>query len=297
MISLLIPLYNWDITPLVRQLHAQLVSARISFEIVIMDDASDSCYIDCLQEVITLPCVRLITLTENIGRAKIRNALAKEAIYPYLIFMDCDSFPASNDYIAQYLPYCKPNTVVCGGHKYDKGKTSDATILHWKYGIKREALPASERQKHPNYSFSTNNFLIDKNIFNTITFNKELKGYGHEDTFFGLELLGHHIPVLHIDNPLIHSGLETASVFLKKTENGILNLHQVEQFLKEKYPDYVGHSKLVRARMLLQKWHLLSFTGSLLKMLKPLLKRNLSGKHPSLFIFDLYKLESFLKIR
>jgi len=261
-----------------------------------MDDASDDSYITYLQEIATLPHVRLIALNENIGRSKIRNALVKEARYQYLIFMDCDSATASDSYIAQYLPLCQPNTVVYGGRRYEPKKPSDATLFHWKYGVKREALPASERQKHPNFSFCTNNFLIDKAIFNTITFNEQLEGYGHEDTFFGLELLGHHIPILHIDNSLTHLGLEPADVFLRKSENGIVNLHKVELMLREKYPDYVGHSKLMRFKISLLKFHLFSPTKHLLRFFKPLLKRNLLGKHPSLFAFDLYKLACLLNL-
>jgi glycosyltransferase involved in cell wall biosynthesis len=296
MLSICIPVYNFDVRALVEDLHEQAVRCNIPFEIVLMDDASDASYVAHLQETAVFPHVRVIALNENIGRSKIRNALVKEAQYPYLIFMDCDSATASDDYISQYLPLCQPNAVVYGGRRYEQKKPSDATLLHWKYGVKREALPASERQKHPNYSFCTNNFLIDKAIFNTITFNEQLEGYGHEDTFFGLELLGHHIPITHIDNPLIHLGLETADIFLKKTENGIINLHKVELLLQEKYPDYVGHSKLMRTKISLQRGHLHHLTGRFLKSFKPLLKQNLLKKRPSLFIFDLYKLEYLLNL-
>jgi glycosyltransferase involved in cell wall biosynthesis len=296
MLTICIPVYNFDIRALVYDLHGQALRCDVPFEIIVMDDASDSSYIACLQDMATLPHVRVVALNENIGRSKIRNALVREAQYPYLIFMDCDSATVSSNYIAQYLPLCQPNTVVYGGRRYEPKKPSDATLLHWKYGVKREALPASERQKHPNFSFCTNNFLIDKAIFNTITFNEHLEGYGHEDTFFGLELLGHHIPISHIDNPLIHLGLETADIFLKKTENGILNLHKVALLLQEKYPDYVGHSKLMRTKISLQRWHLLSLSRFMLKIIKPLLKRNLLGKRRSLFLFVLYKLECLLNL-
>jgi glycosyltransferase involved in cell wall biosynthesis len=296
MLSICIPVYNFDVRALVYDLHEQAVRCDIPFEIVVMDDASDASYVAFLKDLETLPCVRIIALKENIGRSKIRNALVKTAQYPYLIFMDCDAATASNSYVARYLPLCKPNAVVYGGRIYEQKKPADANLLHWKYGVKREALSAAERQKHPNYSFCTNNFLIDKTIFDTITFNEHLEGYGHEDTFFGLELLGHQIPIIHIDNPLIHLGLEDAAIFLKKTENGVVNLHKVEQLLKEKYPDYVGHSKLMRTKMKLQKWHLTSLTKLILNIFNPLLKRNLRGKHPSLFAFDLYKLRDLLNL-
>ncbi|MCL2041974.1 MAG: glycosyltransferase [Bacteroidales bacterium] len=294
MLSICIPVYNFDVRALVYDLHQQAARCDVPFEIILMDDASDASYAASLQELTTLPHLRLIPLRNNIGRSKIRNALVKETRYPYLIFMDCDAATVSNDYIDQYLPHCQPNTVIYGGRRYRDKKPSDATLLHWKYGVKREALPATERQKQPNFSFCTNNFLIDKAIFNTITFSEQLEGYGHEDTFFGLELLGHHIPILHIDNPLIHLGLEPADVFLKKTENGIVNLRKVEQMLNEKYPDYAGHSKLMRTKMFLQKWRLLPVARALLKAFQPLMKRKLLGRRPSLFIFDVYKLAEMI---
>ena len=295
MLSICIPVYNFDVRTLVYDLHKQAMRCDISFEIILMDDASDSLYITCLQELTALSHVRLICLDENIGRSKIRNAMVEKALHPYIIFMDCDSATVSIDYIAQYLPFCKPNAVVYGGRCYEKKRPPVCNLLHWKYGIKRESLPATERKKHPNFSFCTNNFLIDKTIFNIITFNEQLKGYGHEDTFFGLELLGHRIPIIHIDNPLLHIGLETADVFLKKTENGIINLHKVALMLRKKYPDYMGHSKLMRSKMFLQKWCLLSLTGILLNIFEPLLKRNLLSKHPFLFVLDLYKLEKLVE--
>ena len=295
MLSICIPVYNFDVRVLVYDLHRQVLRCGVPFEIILIDDASSASYITFLHELTVLPHLRLILLSENIGRSKIRNALVKEARYPYLIFMDCDSATVTSGYIAQYLPYCQPNTVTYGGRCYEKEKPSDDTLLHWKYGIKREALPAAERQRRPNFNFCTNNFLIDKAIFKTITFSEQLEGYGHEDTFFGLELLGFHIPINHIDNPLLHLGLESANIFLKKTDNGIVNLRKVEMMLKEKYPDYAGHSKLMRTKIFLQKYRLLSLTRSVLKTFKPLMKRNLLGKHPSLFVFDLYKLAEAIK--
>jgi GT2 family glycosyltransferase len=114
--------------------------------------------------------------------------------------------------------------------------------------------------------------LIHKSLFEKVKFNEDLAGYGHEDTFFGLELFGQGLIIRHIDNPLIHLGLESASDFLEKTATGIANLHRVELLLREKYPEYVDHSRLMRTKLFLQKYHLLGFTTKLFNLLHRHLK-------------------------
>jgi GT2 family glycosyltransferase len=289
MLSICIPIYNYDVSRLVRDLHRQASQVACPFEILLMDDASEEKYRETNQ-AIDLENVHYLQLQENIGRAKIRNRLAEEAQYPYLLFMDCDSGVASESYIENYRPFCKPGTVCCGGRIYENTMPDDDTFLRWKYGMERESAPAFVRRKNPNYSFYTNNFLIDKLIFKKVKFNENLAGYGHEDTFFGLELLENGIIIQHVDNPLIHLGLESASDFLEKTENGIINLLKVEALLKEKYPEQIGHSKLTRTKMALEKIHLQKPAEYFFRLFLKQMKNRLLGKKPSLRVFDLYKL-------
>ena len=289
MLSICIPIYNYDVARLVRDLHLQAEATGYPFEILLMDDASEEEFRE-KNQAIDLNTVRYIQLDENIGRAKIRNRLAGEAKFPCLLFTDCDSAVASSLYIENYTHFFDSLTVCCGGRIYENKKPSDSSYLRWKYGIERECASAEERRKNPNAGFQTNNFLIHKSIFEEIKFNEDLDGYGHEDTLFGLELLGQGIIIQHIDNPLIHLGLESASDFLKKTENGIANLHTVELVLREKYPEYINHSRLTRNKLLLQKYHLSGLASKLFKRLRQPMKNNLLSQSPSLLIFDLYRL-------
>ena len=289
MLSICIPVYNYDVGSLVRDLHFQAVNAGYPFEIIIMDDASDERFRE-INQVIDLKDVRYIQLNENIGRAKIRNRLAGEANFSNLLFMDCDSAVSSPAYIDNYTHFFDSMVVCCGGRIYEDKKPEDSTYLRWKYGVNRECASASERKKNPNAGFQTNNFLIHKSIFERVKFNENLTGYGHEDTLFGLELLKQGITIQHIDNPLIHLGLENASDFLEKTENGVKNLYQVELLLRENYPEYVNHSNLMRAKLFLQKYHLSGFVSKLFGMMRRPMKNNLLSKNPSLMIFDFYRL-------
>jgi GT2 family glycosyltransferase len=260
-----------------------------------MDDASEEEYRE-KNSAMDLPCLHYIQLPENVGRSKIRNQLAGQARYPYLIFMDCDSAAPSGDYIANYIPYFKPDIVCCGGRIYEKEKNRDKKYLRWKYGIKRESLSAEQREKNANFGFMTCNFLIHKPILEKYPFNEDLIDYGHEDTFFGIQLREHGFLIRHIDNPLIHIGLEDADIFLDKTEKALRNLLKMDKLLQEKYPRSVKHSSLIRAEKFLQTFHLVSFIAWLFLLFKPLIRMNLSGRRPSLFLFDLYKLGALCRM-
>jgi len=289
MLSICIPVYNYDVGCLVKDLHLQAMKAGYPFEIILMDDASDE-YFRNLNQIVDIKEVRYIQLDENIGRAKIRNRLAEEAKFHNLLFMDCDSAVSSELYIENYVRFFNSHTVCCGGRIYEDKKPADSTFLRWKYGVERECATAEERRKNPNAGFQTNNFLINKSIFEKVKFNEDLTGYGHEDTLFGLELLKQEIIIEHIDNPLIHLGLENAEDFLKKTENGIKNLYKVEMLLREKYPEYISHSDLTWAKLSLQKFHLSCIVSKLFNKLRWPMKNNLLSKNPFLIIFDLYRL-------
>ena len=289
MLSICIPVYNFDVGRLVKDLHFQAKEVGCPFEIILMDDDSDEKFRE-LNQSIDFEEIRYIQLNENIGRAKIRNRLAEEAKYPCLLFMDCDSAVSSSSYIEKYTHFFESLTVCCGGRIYEDKKPEDSTYLRWKYGKRSECSSVSERKKNPNVGFQTNNFLIHKSVFDKVKFNEDLSGYGHEDTLFGLELLSQEIYIKHIDNPLIHLGLESASDFLEKTENGIENLYRIELLLREKYPEYINHSKLMRAKLLLQKFHLSGLVSKLFNILRRQMKNNLLSKNPSLMIFDFYRL-------
>jgi len=289
MLSICIPIYNYDVGRLVSDLHFQAEKAGYPFEILLMDDASDEKFRK-INQAIDLESVRYIQLNENIGRSKIRNHLTLAAKFPYLLFMDCDSAVASPEYIENYTRFFESQTVCCGGRKYEDKEPDDSTYLRWKYGVERECALAAERNRNPNAGFQTNNFLIDKSLFEKVKFNETLAGYGHEDTLFGLELLGQGIIIRHIDNPLIHLGLENAPDFLEKTETGVKNLHKVELLLREKYPQYVNHSRLMQSKLFLQKYHLSGFASKLFSMMRHPMKTHLLSKKPSLTIFDLYRL-------
>ena len=192
MISILIPIYQYNVRPLVQELHQQATQFSIPFEILLMDDCSSSEFQQLNQNLSGMTNVRYEELSQKIGRSKIRNLLATKAKYDNLIFLDCDGLPTSNQYLNNYMK-CLNHDVDCGGRVYQTQPNNAAFQLHWKYGNKREVKSAVDRSIIPNQSFMTNNFMIKKEILTQIPFNESISKYGHEDTLFGYDLSEHNI--------------------------------------------------------------------------------------------------------
>ncbi len=290
MLSILIPIYNYNAVNLVQQLHKQASQAEIPFEILLLDDNSDN---TCKRDNLVLrdlPNTKLFELPTKAGRAIARNYLAGQAKYDYLLFLDCDSEPIDNKFIKRYLPYCKgKEIVVCGGTAYKQQKPKANSYLRWIYGMRCETKPAKQRNKAPNSRFSTFNFLITKDLFLRIRFNELLRNYGHEDTLFGLELQKRDYTVTHIDNPLYHTGIDTNDVYLEKTRQGVENL----KILLEQYSNQdalIKSIRLLKYYTFLEKTYTTSLFFLQYRIYKNLMLINFNSRYPNLTLFNLYKL-------
>jgi hypothetical protein len=286
MLSILIPIYNFDVRQLVRELHTQGCLLNLPFEIICVEDASSPEFVKINQELIQLKHFKIEVLSKNVGRSKIRNHLATKANYDYLLFMDCDSMPTTSSYLLHYCKHLNPNKLLYGGRCYkEQAPSAPELYFHWYYGKNREESNSLLRKKHPYNSFMTNNFLVPKVIFDTIKFDEQLTQYGHEDTLFGLELKKQNIRILHLDNPLEHIGLEENKVFIQKSEQAIQNLYLLYQSQHIK-----REVKLLRYYILAKKYFLQLFILFFYKCVKNSILLNVFSSKPKLIFFDLYKL-------
>ena len=290
MLSILIPIYNRDCRALVAELHKQAVSIpALVFEILCMDDCSTDAQTKKLNsELSGLSFVKYIPLEQNIGRAKIRNLLAKTAEYPQLLFMDCDSMPVDAQYIQNYAQYLSPDNqkILYGGTYYPPEAPENKDLrLHWKNGREREQKTAQERSLAPYKSFTPNNFCCPKALFQTIQFDESISQYGHEDTLFGICLQKQRVEILHVDNPLNHLGLEPKKVFLNKTKQAVENLHALHLRM-----DLGEDIRLLNAYQKIQKYKLRWLVGGLFWLTCWLWSWLLESKNPNLRVLDLYKL-------
>ena len=288
MLSILIPTYNYNITRLVGDLHQQAVALEIDFEIIVMEDGSEK-FLEENANIKHLNNCRHVILRKNIGRSAIRNKLADEAKYEYLLFLDCDAAIQNRDFLYKYQAFSKEQCVVLGGRIYDEKNTDPQYSLLRKYGMEKERNDLKNLiHRHQYPMFTTPNFLIAKNLFNKVRFDESIVGYGHEDTIFGLRLQELNINFNFIDNPVVHVGLEPNNVFLKKTKESVCKLYEL--YKSDKYPSLTEASKLLHVFCKLKKYRLVSLFAFKYVLIKPLIMSNLTSKHPSLLIFDLYKL-------
>ncbi len=297
MLSICIPVFNYNVLGLVSTLLTQAQALPVEFEILVWEDGSKEEQKVENRKLVELDSrVHYVEWEKNRGRSIIRNRLAEAAQFPYLLFMDCDAALPDDDFLKRYAEYLTEplkRQVICGGRIYPKRPEDAHLQLHWLYGTLKESQPVERRRLAPNSSFMTNNFLVSRDIFESIQFNEDLQGYGHEDTLFGWELQKQRIQIEHIGNPVIHAGLETSSEFLEKTTQGIGNLHRLHNLIGEQN-SWINEIKLLRVFSRLQGWRVTGITYRLLHLLQKPIEKQLHSAKPSLLAFDLYKLYRFL---
>lgn len=292
MLSVLIPIYNHDVSKLVTELDQQLAKAGIIYEIILLDDCSSSKHQSSNSSLKALSKVEYKENETNLGRAKIRNRLAKMAQYTYLLFIDCDATIPDRNYIRNYIEAIRKyeglqQLVINGGVAYRKEQPAADFRLRWYYGRKREQVPAERRSLHPYHHFTPFNVVLSKSIFDSIQFDESLTTYGNEDTLFGIHLSQHKTPYYHIDNPLYHDGLDHNESFLEKIRISIDNL---EILIKNQVNnDFIQDNRLLKTyfrckRMALQPILAQIYQKCHLKMCQKLCKS------PNMALLDLYKL-------
>ncbi|WP_289054782.1 glycosyltransferase family 2 protein [Carboxylicivirga marina] len=295
MLSICIPVFNVNITKLIHTIIEQVEFNDFTIEILIYDDGSSTKYKTINQPVVNYKEVKYKELERNIGSAAIRNLMASNAAYNNLLFVDSDS-EIPKDYLANYFSQLNKHLILCGGRKHPEQLPSANKRLRWIVGKNREDFGAKERALIPNKSFMSNNFLVKKELFEKIKFDENIKRSGHEDTMMGIEMECNNITIQHIDNPVIHIGLEDNDEFIAKTKQRTETL----LFLLDEKSEY---KNLMKKRIkLLRYFYLAKATGTiklfayLYKTLQNQIEKNLSSKSPSMFLFDLLKIGYLSKI-
>lgn len=138
----------------------------------------------------------------------------------------------------------------------------------------------------------TNNFVISRNLFETIRFDESLSEYGHEDTLFGYELKIKNIPISHINNPILNNDIETNSIYLMKTKKGLINLVKITKSLHNN-PLFTEDIALLRIYDKICTYHLSSFMFFMGIIISPFISLILKKVVTSVFMFNTYKLLIF----
>ena len=289
MLSICIPVYNFNVTSLISKLSQQIKKIDVLCEIILIDDCSGEEFKKINEGVCRKE--KYIQLDKNISRAKIRNLFLKYAKYDYLLFLDCDTLIISDDFVATYISAISRNEhdVICGGVICDNHRPERSKMLRWKYGIKRESIPLDIRVLSPNKSFMTGNFLINRRIFEQIKFDERITEYGHEDTLFGFMLKKKGINVKHINNPVLHGDIDNNTGYLKKTEKGIINLINILSYMDYDH-QFIQDVTILKYYKNLSSKKLTGIINIIFICFKPLLKFIFIKGYVNLMLFDFYKL-------
>jgi glycosyltransferase involved in cell wall biosynthesis len=285
-LSILIPVFNDVCLPLVQRLCviAQATDG-LTYEIIVADDGStDSATVAQNEKIAALPHCTFVKRGRNVGRAAIRNFLAKEARYEWLLMIDCDVEIPDNDFITNYFDAAENYKVVCGGLAIGGDATTLRSNLRYVYEKANEAkLSALCRNKKPYQSFRTTNFFIERATMLQHPFDESIKTYGYEDVMFGKSLQDSGVKLLHIDNKVCYTIYEDNADYLKKTEEAMHTLYSLRESL-------APYSVLIMTQMKIESCRLSGFVNLFFRCFRNLWCRNLLSQHPILAIYNLYRL-------
>lgn len=290
MLSVLIPVYNYDLRALVEALVMQMEALKVDAEIIIRDDGSDQ-WEQRNSKLASIEQVRYHSNPANIGRSATRQALAKEAKWDQLLFLDADVLPVDEDFLSTYLEHPDiKNKIACGGVQYQEEPPAYDKMLRYVFGKQRESQPAGIRQKNPHMVLSAN-LWIQRERF--MALNDQLDNFYGDDLVLSEKIRRQNLDVLHLDNPVYHLGLESSKGFMAKTGQMIQNLVRLEE------EGVIGPDlmRLQRAYLNLKAKGLIKPYLWATKQLLGGMRRNLLGKNPSIKTFDAYKLHLYAKLK
>lgn len=307
MLSILIPTYNYVCAHLVCDLQKQCEEAQVllgegfAYEILVADDGStDAASIEKNAVIEFLPCCRFIDNAVNSGRAAIRNRLIRESRGAWVLIIDSDAEVISDDFILRYIeaarqlvPAADPlagdaaPTILVGGLRTPVEAPKGCELRH-RYELSYDRFRTVEaRTEQPALFFSTFNFMASRSVFDQLSFDERCTEYGYEDTLLGIEAARRGFAIVHIDNPLQHNGINDSHSFLANSEAALRTLHTLG-------PPMTDHARVAQAARRLGVLRPLFLI--LYKMSRPLLRRNLLSRHPSLHLFAFYKLGYYIEL-
>ena len=191
------------------------------------DGSTDAAARECNRAIASLSNCRYVERSQNSGRAAIRNFLAREAQFEWLLFLDCDMTIRDARFLSRYLEH-DGALVIDGGVAIGGDAERLQNNLRYRYEKEAEAMhTADKRQQTPYRDFHTANFCIRKDVMLECPFDERFRQYGYEDVLMGKQLRRQQITIAHIDNP---AGFDTFGPF--KLVGGLQKGHPTEEELQ-----------------------------------------------------------------
>lgn len=291
MLSICIPTYNTDCSALLDILVKQIALIEETVEVLVCDDFSTD-YVRKNQEACELNGFSFFENTSNLGSISTRIKLAKKSSFNWLLFVDADMLPKTDEYVIQYTNFITFNKadIAIGGCCY--ANEIKPFNLRLRYGRNREEISAEKRQLNPYNSILFGNVLIKKQLFNVVFDNFKDKAYG-EDIYLSSSLKSLNKKVVHLQNEAYHLGLENNREFVKKIQKS----GEMHAKLDSNSSLNLYHIKLVRTYSLLKRYKLNNPLKLALTITSPFLKTVLYVFGAPILFVDLLRLFYFLKAK
>lgn len=294
MLSILIPIHNYNVIALIQTLQLQIENVDEKIEVICCDDASTNIELQKKNAAfLKTQNIKLIKNQTNVGRTQTRQILTNSAQFDWLLFLDADVIPVQPTFLKTYISYLQQKyDCVYGGLSYSKVQPSKEYFFRWLYGHKREDILLSKRKTAPYKSIASGNLLIRKNLFSSINKTISHNWYGY-DNFFSTQLKTNNNSIEHINNKVYHIGLEDNRNFLKKQEQATETIYRL--YVNRHFANTQDNG-LLKTYLQLKKYKLIWAYNSFYKVFKKHLKHNLLHNNPKLFYLDLYRLGYFCEL-
>lgn len=230
-LSILIPVYNTDITRLILALTEEIRQAGLNREVSILclDDASPDKGLREknleLVKSIANCSIRYLIARKNSGRTGTRNKLIRLAHADWLLFLDSDVQPDRPDFLRTYLNLAEIGNcdVACGGTSYEQRDMMGKEFDFYYNLMKQASLVSVDRKNLDKWRYVlTSNIFARRSVFIECKFDKRFKTYGYEDQEWAIRAI-QRFRLEHVDNPVSHLGLQTRKEFFQKMRISIKN--------------------------------------------------------------------------
>ena len=265
-VSVLMPFLRDDPSSLLAMLDGEAAALDGAVEIVLLDDGTNDAELTGRLAAqiagMALPC-RLISLTANEGRSKGRNRLANAARAGHLLFLDSDMRPDHPHFLAAWVDLVRDSNpaVAFGGFSLLQAPTDARFSVHRSMAARSDCVPHLERAKTPEKYVFTSNLLVRRDVFEAEAFDSAFTGWGWEDVEWAMRV-SRRWPVIHVDNPATHMGLDTTASLAGKYEQSAANFARVVA----KHPDIVSGYPSFRVAKTLKRL-------PMLKTVRPMIKQ------------------------
>jgi len=217
-LSVLIPFFQDDAAALCKALDAQIQGLPI--DLLFYDDGTkDAALTARMEAVVTYAkgAATLITNSENNGRSAARNALFETARADWVLFLDADMLPASDDFLQTYLSLAEAQSgdIFFGGFDVEESTKDADRDVHRALSEVSDCLTLDERQAAGPQFVASSNLCVRREVLEKEPFDAGFTGWGWEDSEWAARV-SKRFTLLHVDNPAIHLGLETTETLLRR---------------------------------------------------------------------------------